>query len=446
MPRNADAPTAGGTDRAAASASRTATGDARDVVLVTVDCWRHDAPARMPTLGALTDGYERRDAICQAPATRGAFPALLASKYYPQAYAGFDAVSDDVRSLPAVLSDAGYATCGIVGSNPFLSTWSDDFDCFWNDGMDAEPDGSELRESVRAGASTLRHALNYVRLRSRVPASAVASRAREWYERESGPRFLWMHLMDVHVPFFPGLRKGLDEGLLDGYRSHLRFMRDPDSLSPAEYETLERFYWRSVERLDEQLSDVLGFLDDDALVVLTGDHGEEFDHGEFGHARPYDECIRVPLLSSPDLSASFGDREVLRHLDVPASIVDAVGQPVPTGWEGSPGREAEPFPAFTLNHSPQFGRTYGSIRTERYKLFRAFDEDTDEAVATEAYDLESDPGETRDLSDDPPTTVRTLERRLDEFLSRDDIRGKIHEDPRDAPEVVEDRLQALGYK
>jgi arylsulfatase A-like enzyme len=289
--------------------------------------------------------------------------------------------------------------------------------------------------------------VNYLRLRSRVPASEVAGRAREWYGSESGPRFLWMHLMDVHVPFFPGLRKGIDEGLLDGYRSHLRFMRDPESLSTAEYNALERFYWRSVERLDEQLRDVLGFVDDDALVVLTGDHGEEFDHGAFGHARPYDECVRVPLVSSPGLAASLGGRETLRHLDVPASILDAVGCPIPEGWAGSPGREADPCPAFTLNHSPQVGRTYGSLRTERYKLFKTFDEDTDEEVAVEAYDLNSDPGETRDLYDDsPPTTVRTLERRLDEFLARDDIRGGIHEDPRNAPEVVEDRLQALGYK
>ncbi|WP_135822876.1 sulfatase-like hydrolase/transferase [Halostella litorea] len=419
----------------------------RDVVLVTVDCWRHDAPARMPNLAALTEGYDRRDAICQAPATRGAFPALLSSKYYPQAYAGFDEVRRDVESLPEVLSAAGYETCGIVGSNPFLSTWGGDFDRFWNDRMDADADDEGVRGTLRAGASRLRHAYNYLRLRSRVPASEVASRGREWYESRSGPRFLWMHLMDVHVPFFPGLRKGMSEGLVDGYRSHLRFMRDPDSLSAEEYDALERFYWRSVERLDEQIDEVLGFLDDDALVVITGDHGEEFDHGGYGHARPYDECIRVPLLSSPGLAASFGDRETLRHLDVPATIVDAVGCAVPDSWEGAPGDRADPFPAFTLNHSPQFGRTYGAVRTERYKLFKAFDDDTDELVGAEAYDLRDDPGETRNLyGQDPPATVRTLESRLDGFLDREDIRSGIHEDPRNAPEVVEDRLQALGYK
>jgi hypothetical protein len=130
----------GGTERSAADGA-----GRRDVVLVTIDCWRHDAPARMPVLSELTADYERRDAICQAPATRGAFPALLASEYYPQAYTGFDAVSDDVRSLPKVLSEAGYATCGIVGSNPFLSTWSDDFDRFWNDRMDAGTGESDLR-------------------------------------------------------------------------------------------------------------------------------------------------------------------------------------------------------------------------------------------------------------------------------------------------------------
>lgn len=420
----------------------------RDIVLITIDCWRHDAPSRMPTLSALTDDYERRDAICQAPATRGAFPALLASNYYPQVYSGFDTVKPDVRALPEALSDAGYATCGIVGSNPFLSTWSGAFDHFWNDRMDADNEDSTVREKIRASTSTLRHAYNYLRLESRVPATEVVDRAREWYEDQSGPRFLWMHLMDVHVPFFPGLRKGVDEGLIDGYRSHLRFMRDPDSLSPEEYEALERFYWRSVERLDEQLSEVLGFLDDDAHVVLTGDHGEEFDHGKYGHARLYDECVRVPLLSSPGLSDSFGDSDILRHLDIPATLLDAARCSVPDEWEGAPGDEADPFPAFMLNHSPQFGRTYGGIRTEQHKLFKTFDDETDETVGIEAYDIADDPEETSDLydRDDPPATITSLERRLDEFLARDGIRSGIHEDARDAPQAVEDRLQALGYK
>ncbi|MFB6164384.1 MAG: sulfatase-like hydrolase/transferase [Haloarculaceae archaeon] len=416
----------------------------QDIALVTIDCWRHDAPERMPNLAAAETVTERRDALCQSAATRGAFPALLSGLYYPQAYSGFDAVADGVRSLPEVLADAGYATCGIVGSNPFLSTWAPAFDRFWNDGMTTDGDQSALGERLQAGASTLRHAANYLRLRSRVPATDVAARAREWYESQEGPRFVWLHLMDVHVPFFPGLARGLSTGLLDAYRAHYRFMDDPHSLTDAEYETLEELYWQSVAALDEQLPEVLAFLDDDAHVAIVGDHGEEFRHDEWGHARLYDECTRVPFLASESLAASLGDGEHLRQLDVPATLLDAVGLDVPDEWEGGPAREADPYPAFAINHSPQFGELYAAVRGERYKLLRTFDAETGRLQRTEAYDMDADPGETTDLSGS--AELSALESELDAFLAREAIEGNLREDERDVSAKVEDRLQALGYK
>lgn len=416
----------------------------RDVVLLTIDCWRHDALDRMPRLRSLTEGYGRSACICQAPATRGAFPAILSGLYYPQAYDGFDSVRPDVTSLPAVLSESGYATGAFAGSNPFLSTWADDFDAFWNDEMRSEGDGG-LRERARAARSRLREASSYLRLRSRVTATDVARRARDWYEDAEGPRFCWMHLMDVHAPFLPGLRRARQEGLVDAYRSHLRFMRDPESATEADLEALERLYWRSVEALDEQLERVLEFVDDDALVVVLGDHGEEFRHDGYGHARLYDETVKVPLLASEPLADRVDDQRTVRQLDVPASVLDAVGCEPPEGWEGAP-IDGEERTAFMLNHSPQFGRTYAGIRTERYKLVRTSDAETGRQVRTEAYDLREDPGETVDVYGEREA-VAGLERELDRFLERDDIRGNILEhDTEGASPMVEDRLAALGYK
>jgi arylsulfatase A-like enzyme len=413
-----------------------------DVILVTVDCWRHDALPEMGRLRGKTTSYLTESAVCQAAATRGAFPALLCGQYYPQAYEGFDSLAADVQPLPAVLAERGYATGAVVASNPFLSVWEPFFDSFWNDGLDFGA-GDASGGRFAGYYDTLKTIASYGRLQSRVPARRAIARARRWYRTQSTPRFLWIHLMDIHAPFLPGIRRTLSEGIVDAYAAHAQFRRDPHALSTAQHETLERLYWESVRRLDEEIGAVFD-IDPDASVVLVGDHGEEFDHDRFGHARLYDECVRVPLLASPDVAGEFDREGLLRQLDVPAGILAGVGVDPPDSWEVSwpPGDRTDT--AFSLNHSPQFERVYAALRTERHKLIHTFDERVERPLRTELYDLVADPGETEDRY--PDERRPDLERQLDAFLDRPDIRGGLLERPTRQSAAVEDRLAALGYK
>jgi arylsulfatase A-like enzyme len=413
-----------------------------DVVLVTIDCWRYDALQWMPRLRERLDeqAYRRAEAVCAAPATRGAFAAIFAGQYYPQVYEGFDGIRDGITSLPAAFADEGYATGGFVGSNPFLNAWRGEFDGFWNDWLDA-PTAPGARERVEQGLSRVRNVLNFLRLRGRVTATDVATRARRWYREQSEPRFLWMHLMDPHVPFFPGGKRALSVGPLAVYRAHWRFNRDPDSLTEADRRTLRECYQLSVDYLDAQLDAVLDFLADDAVVVLLGDHGEEFDHGAFGHARLYDETVRVPLLTRG--LPGIDDGDLLRQIDVGATVLSALGHLFPAGWTGRP-HDGTIRDALMLNHSPRFGQTYTGLRTERFKLVRTADAETEEVVRTEVYDLVDDPSEQHDVADDP--VAADLRDRLDAVLDTEGLTDGIRERPREnTTAVVEDRLRALGY-
>ncbi|MFB6140454.1 MAG: sulfatase-like hydrolase/transferase [Halosimplex sp.] len=338
----------------------------RDVVLVTIDCWRHDALREMPVLRERIDdaGYERAEAVCATPATRGAFAAIFAGRHYPRVYSGFDEIRDEIRPLAAVLSDAGYATGGFVGSNPFLSAWKNDFDGFWNDRL-ATDEASTMADRAQSALAGVRHTTNYLRFRGSAPATTVADRARDWYEDQSSPRFLWMHLMDPHVPFFPGVRRALRTGPLSVYRSHWRFDRDPESLTDDDWRTLRRCYEESVGFLDDQIERLLDVPDDDALLVVMGDHGEEFDHDAHGHARLYDETVRVPLVTRG--LSGVSDGSLVRQIDVGATVLSTLGLDTPTGWTGRP-HDGTVRDAFMLNHSPQFERIYAGIRTERWKL------------------------------------------------------------------------------
>lgn len=103
------------------------------------------------------------------------------------------------------------------------------------------------------------------------------------------PLFLWLHLMDVHAPY-------------------------PGGQSRAHYDV-------GVRAMDAPLAEFLESLGEDAVVVLTGDHGEAF--GEHGHrfhgSTLFDEELRVPLVLCAPASRSLG---APRRVDTPVSLVD----------------------------------------------------------------------------------------------------------------------------
>ncbi|WP_266080479.1 sulfatase-like hydrolase/transferase [Haladaptatus caseinilyticus] len=415
----------------------------RDIVLITIDCWRHDAPSEMDEFASLTENYLHRESICPAPATRGVFPAILSGQYYPTVYSGFDSIRDGTTPLVELLSDEGYATGGFVASNPFLSAWRPYFDTFWNDGLGT----GSTRETTRLSDvyDTIDNVTDYLRFRGRVTTKEMSKRASEWYSETAGRKFLWLHLMDVHVPFLPGFRRSFENGLVKTLYSHYKYSKNHSDIDTETVATLERLYWDCVEFVDEQIGNIFELIEPDDIVVIVGDHGEEFEHGKYGHARLYDECVRVPLFVSPGAADWFSGSKYVRQLDIPATIASNLDIEIPTNWEGSPhGPDARP--SFLLNHSPMLNRVYTGVRTEERKLIRTFDAETKRRLRTEAYDLAGDPDETTDVSESAEW-VGQLEAELDEFVSRDEIGENILEDGTQLHDsTVEKRLRTLGYK
>jgi arylsulfatase A-like enzyme len=214
-----------------------------------------------------------------------------------------------------------------------------------------------------------------------------------------------------------------------------------DELSESTIRGLKQLYDDCVQYIDSQLQALGQFLDDDPIVVMTGDHGEAFNHGTVGHAQLYDEVITVPYLSTLNHPVP----QTVRHLDIPATLLDAVGLPIPDNWEGYPinGQHRD---SFTMNASPGLGKTFVSLRTEKNKLIREYDLDTGSQTNAEFYDLEKDPAEQEPVSD--REGVRNeLSEQLDNFLAQESIdwnalNGRSMES---IPPAVEDRLDSLGY-
>lgn len=91
-------------------------------------------------------------------------------------------------------------------------------------------------------------------------------------------------------------------------------------------------YINSCNHLDSQFERILKYLEENSLldstiVIITGDHGEEFmEHGRWGHNSNYsDEQTLVPMvLWAPDVKPHQVD-SITSHLDIPATICNLLG-------------------------------------------------------------------------------------------------------------------------
>ncbi len=95
---------------------------------------------------------------------------------------------------------------------------------------------------------------------------------------------------------------------------------------------IQNRYWNSVRHLDTQIERVLAGLEErhlleNTIVVITGDHGEEFmETGRWGHNSAFSEPqIRVPLVLSVPGHGAGTVNALTSHLDVPATLLGALG-------------------------------------------------------------------------------------------------------------------------
>lgn len=207
---------------------------------------------------------------------------------------------------------------------------------------------------------------------------------------------------------------------------------------------------RCVKLLDAQVDQLFSFIPDDAIVVLMGDHGEEFDHGVLRHARLYDEVVRVPLFTR-NLSVSDSLPDKVRQMDIAPIILDRIGHQRPTEWNGSPPNEERD--TMILNTSPHLSETYVAIRTPNRKLINVYKEESRDLIRTEYYDLSDDPREENDIYDSTGNDrVLDLESKVQNFITNEVIDTGIECDlsppvgNAKATKAVDQRLEALGYR
>jgi arylsulfatase A-like enzyme len=148
---------------------------------------------------------------------------------------------------------------------------------------------------------------------TRMGAPEVVARAGAWLDEhvaraDDAPFFLFTHFFDVHDPYVSPepFHSQFDpdyDGPIDGRR-----VTSPDSpvladMPARDLENLVARYDGGIAYVDTQVAALLAHLgrlglEEDTLVIVTSDHGEEFfEHGHKTHRRQlYLESVGVPLI------------------------------------------------------------------------------------------------------------------------------------------------------
>jgi len=286
----------------------------------------------------------------------------------------FRDISARTFQLQDVLSDQGYRTWFLLSGNH--STWNG-LPYFYHSDEETFFDGSLTERYTMDDDRLVLEGLERV-----PPASAKQ------------PAFFYVHLMSPHY-----LGVQFDE-------SHV-FTSPDDRVSPGlePYKILSQLnkpdrYDDKVRQADGIIRDVFsalrmkGYLDD-AIVVVTGDHGEGLGERHWAHGwHLYNEDIRIPMLLYDVPAAAYPDLTFAAQVDIAPTILDRLGLPIPESWEGqsllAPSRTR-----FTYHQTYFVPNRFAVLYRNEHTLFKFIA--TPQYGTEELYDLAADRAESENL-------------------------------------------------
>lgn len=298
----------------------------------------------------------------------------------------------------------------------------------------------------------------------------LVRRCREWIDAANGPWVTHLSLLRPHPPFVApepyntlyspaGIRYPLRHGEQAREAAVHPFLaamiRDPqygDNGDPRRLEDAWASYYGLMTEVDEHLGRLFDFLRerghwDDTLVIFTSDHGEQLgDHWLTGKLGFFDQSYHIPLIVRDPRNAadaSRGERFDMftENVDIMPTMLDWLGTGIPSQCDGRsllPILETAATPAgwrtavhweFDFRHKSEWLRDsnpevsvhqchLGVLRDERFKYVHF------PALPPLLFDLQRDPGEMEDVSNEPEylgTRLEYAERLLDlrmRFTSR----------------------------
>jgi arylsulfatase A-like enzyme len=284
--------------------------------------------------------FER--AISTAPWTLPAHASMFTGRYPDELSIGYQKTLDSTYpTLAEALSERGYLTAGFTGNFIYTTRESgldrgfqhyEDFPItpqlvVLNSGI--------VKQEIVHEPALIKRGFNDVYY-GRKTAEKINDGFFRWLSQKDSqqPFFVFLNYYDCHSPYYQpksfNRRFGKDKPL-PTLNDHLDPITGwPESEVQAELDA----YDNSVAYVDDQLGLLLeelkkrGLLEK-TLVIVTGDHGEEFyEHGVMSHGwSTYMPAIHVPLVISypSHIPAAKTVSEPVTLRDLPATVLDQLG-------------------------------------------------------------------------------------------------------------------------
>ncbi len=396
------------------------------VVLITIDTVRADhlgcygyRRIENPSINKLaSEGIRFEHAYAQVPLTLPSHTVIMTGTYpmfngvRDLTSTGLDAT---LPTLAEILRQNGYRTAAFVSSFVLNSMWG------LNRGFEVYDDETDLQRGANNSPSLLERR-----------GDRTMDRALAWLDSHPGrPFFIWVHLYDAHSPYRP------PEPYFSRYAGHL-------------YDGEIAFDDAQLGLLFARLRQLK--LYENALIVLTSDHGESLgEHGEAEHGFfIYNATVHVPLilkLPGPSLPS--------RIITDPAGLVDLAptvadlcriprrftqsfqGHPL-AGIQEREGAQSAPA-VYVESYYPR--NTFGwhelrAIITPRYKYI--------DTPWPELYDLEHDANEKHNVATGQSAVAVALREELQALEGR-----CANTSPPQKPSPLDsetlEKLRSLGY-
>jgi arylsulfatase A-like enzyme len=354
-----------------------------NIILITLDAFNYglfvDNIGSLPNLARLKEtGVSFENAFSVGANTAFAFPGILAG-VYPYYFGTM--ISKNIRTIDSVLKDYIYNTAFINESNALLTPFFGygrglDFQEHFLSLSHAAIDRKRQDSFLKGTAPRMSLRRQFMRkLYGKLPGQQIRSLAKQLYQftklsslllranseslRERRilhntfrdrivrfinqefrePQFLWIHTIINHLPYLPPEESNK---FTEREVNYLNYRGLSGLLNPRICERLKALYVESLRKTDQLLGEVIDSLNandllHDTLVIVTADHGEEFEKKHFGHSpeSSSDSLLHVPLVfSGPSRFTGKSISTPVSTIDILPSIADMAGLQIPRTARG----------------------------------------------------------------------------------------------------------------
>jgi len=404
-----------------------------NILVIVVDTLRADHLSTYGYARATSPNFDRiakqgvlfEDAYSASSWTLPSHASLLTGRY-PHEH-GANQIFYDGRypTVAQALLDEGYRTGAFSASVYYFSRMRgfgpgflhfEDYFGSWADMASHVFYGGKINQYVT-------FPLGYRDVPGRKRASDVNREFLRWVDRDPGKTFFaFLNYFDVHDPYLPP----------EPYRSRFASAKNPGGLvdeftvrnlpllTPEQIQGERDAYDGAIDYVDERIGELFSDLkarglDENTLVVITSDHGEELgDHGLLLHCESlYRQELHVPLVFwwPGKIPAGIRLGTPVTNAAIPATILDLRAHGAQSGFPGpslaklwkapttmsewpDPLAEMDQFPwqPWDKYRAPANDGALKSLITSRWQYI------TNEKLGEELYDWREDPQELHNLA------------------------------------------------